>query len=78
VALVTEKVIACIAESLNLSAEDLKLKTKLVDIADSLEVAQLVLDLEQDFKIEITDDELGHIFTIQDIVSYVDSHSHAN
>lgn len=60
-----------VAQSLGISRDEIQLSTKLRDLGDSMEIAQLVLDLEQDFKVEITDDELCHIFSIQDVLNYL-------
>ena len=39
--------------------------------ADSLDVVELIMDLEQEFGIEIPDDELPKIRTVGDIVGYI-------
>jgi acyl carrier protein len=39
---------------------------------DSLDIVQVVMDLEDEFDIEITDDEIENIATLQDLVSLVD------
>ena len=39
--------------------------------ADSLDVVELVMALEEEFSIEVPDDDVENIRTIQDIVSYV-------
>jgi acyl carrier protein len=41
---------------------------------DSMDRAQLILELEDEFQFEIPDDDMQSIFTVQDIVDYVDSH----
>jgi acyl carrier protein len=43
---------------------------------DSLEMSQLMLELEDEFGIEIPDDDMQKIFTVQDIVNYADTRSH--
>jgi len=47
-------------------AEDLK--------ADSLAVVELVLQMEETFKIEIPDEDAEQIKTVQDAIDYVSSH----
>lgn len=41
--------------------------------ADSLDQADLVMELEEAFSIEIPDEEAGKIKTVQDAVNYIDS-----
>ncbi len=41
--------------------------------ADSLDVVELIMDLEQEFGIEIPDEELPKVRTVGDIVSYAES-----
>lgn len=43
--------------------------------ADSLDVVELVMALEDEFGIEIPDDEVGNIKTVGDAVKYIDSKS---
>ena len=43
--------------------------------ADSLDLVELVMSLEDEFGLEIADEEAEGIRTIQDAVDYVDGHS---
>jgi NADH dehydrogenase (ubiquinone) 1 alpha/beta subcomplex 1 len=40
---------------------------------DSLDQVELIMEIEEEFTIEITDDNLEKIHTVEDIVSYVTS-----
>ena len=42
--------------------------------ADSLDVVELVMELEDNFGIQISDDDVEEIRTVEDIVKYIDSH----
>ncbi|MFN8627637.1 MAG: acyl carrier protein [Candidatus Binatia bacterium] len=42
--------------------------------ADSLDIVELVMALEEEYDIEITDEEAEKIRTVRDIVSYIESH----
>ncbi|BCU82157.1 acyl carrier protein [Polycladomyces abyssicola] len=42
--------------------------------ADSLDVMDLVLELEDEFEMEISDEEAEKISTVGDIISYIESH----
>lgn len=67
-----EKVRQAIANSLSRPIEDVCLASRLRELCDSMELAQLVLDLEIDFSTEISDDELQKLFTVQDVADYID------
>ncbi|MEK4565362.1 acyl carrier protein [Alkalihalobacillus sp. FSL R5-0424] len=41
--------------------------------ADSLDVVELVMELEDEFDIEISDEEAEKIATVGDVISYIDS-----
>ena len=43
--------------------------------ADSLDVVELVMAFEEEFGIEIPDDEVGQIKTVGDAVTYIDGKS---
>ena len=70
-----ERIKRVLVEEMGLETDDVLPSASFVQMGlDSLEMASLVLELEDEFKIEITDDDLKHIFTPQDVVKYVDSH----
>jgi len=41
--------------------------------ADSLDVVELVMAFEEEFKIEIDDDSAGKIKTVQDAIEYIEN-----
>ncbi len=70
------KITEIIARQLDVEAENVKLESKLVDDlkADSLDVVELIMDLEQEFDLEIPDEALPKINTVGDIVAYIEEH----
>lgn len=42
--------------------------------ADSLDVVELVMQLEDEFEMEISDEDAGKIATVGDAVTYIESH----
>ena len=69
-----EKVRQVIAESLGIRESEIKPTSSFRTLgADSLEIAQLVLDLEEAFHIEILEDDLAKFFTVQDAVRYAEA-----
>lgn len=41
--------------------------------ADSLDVVDLVMAIEEEFNITITDDEIAKLVTVQDVITHVDT-----
>ncbi len=68
-----DRVSAIIVEQLGVSKEELAPKASFIDDlgADSLDIVELVMAIEEEFDIEIPDDDAEKIQTIQDVVSYV-------
>ncbi len=68
-----EQVRAIIAKQLDIPEENIKPESSLIEDlkADSLDVVELVMDLEQEFDIEIPDDELPLIRTVGDIIGFI-------
>jgi acyl carrier protein len=59
------------------SPEQLRPEASFVDDlkADSLAVVELVLALEQEFKIEIPEEDTEQIKTVKDALNYIKSHA---
>ncbi len=62
-----------IIEQLGITREELVAKANFIDDlgADSLDIVELVMAIEEEFDIEIPDDDAEKIQTIGDAVSYV-------
>jgi len=69
-----DKVRDIIAKQLDIDADTIKMDSRLIDDlkADSLDIVELIMDLEQEFNIEIPDEELPKVQTVADIVGYLD------
>jgi len=74
---VEEKVKHIIVEQLGVDEEEVKLEATFVDDlgADSLDVVELVMALEEEFGIEISDEDAEKLVSVQQAVSYIDSHA---
>lgn len=74
---IQERVIKVIAEQLRLETSQIKLENAFVaDLgADSLDTVELVMALEDEFDIEIPDDDAESITTVQAAVDYAVKHS---
>jgi acyl carrier protein len=68
-----EKVRSLIAEQLDIDEDKITLETTFEDIdADSLDVVELVMALEEEFDLEIADEAVENIKTVADIISYIE------
>jgi len=74
---VEEKVQKIVCEQLGVSPEEAKLKASFIDDlgADSLDTVELVMAFEEEFEIEIPDEEAEGIATVQNAVDYINSNS---
>ena len=68
-----EKVKKIIVEVLNIDEDDIKLETTFIDDlgADSLDVFQIIMGLEEEFEIEIPNEEAEKIVTVGDAVEQI-------
>ncbi len=64
-----------VVEQLNANPDEVKEGSKFVEDlgADSLDVVELVMALEEKFGIEIPDDEAEKITTVGDVIKYIES-----
>lgn len=64
-----------VVEQLSVAPDAVKLESKIIEDlgADSLDVVELVMALEEKFEVEIPDSEAEKLKTIQDVVSFVES-----
>lgn len=71
------KVKSLISQQLEVTEDQLELTASFVDDlkADSLAVVELVLALEQEFDIEIPDEDTEKIRTVGDALTYIKTHS---
>ena len=63
-----------IVEQLNVSPDEVKPESKFVEDlgADSLDVVEMIMALEEKFEIEIPDSDAEKIQTVQDVVDYIE------
>ena len=69
-----EKVITIIAQKLSIDKDQIKLSSTLEDLgADSLDLVEIIMKLEEQFSIEIDDEKAEQLKNVQDVVDYVDA-----
>ncbi|MCZ2257058.1 acyl carrier protein [Sporosarcina sp. G11-34] len=74
-ATVSERVIKVIVDRLGVDESEVKIEASFRDDlgADSLDVVELVMELEDEFDMEISDDDAEKIGTVGDAVSYIET-----
>lgn len=69
------KIKALIVEQLGVDEADVAKETSFEDLdADSLDIVELVMALEEEFNLEISDEEVENIKTVGDVVRYIEAH----
>ncbi len=73
---IMEKVKKTIVEQLGVSETSVTAEASFIDDlgADSLDIVELIMALEEEFDIEIPDGEAEKIATVGDVVEYIKSH----
>jgi acyl carrier protein len=72
-----QKVKQIICDQLGVGESEVERDASFVETlnADSLDIVELIMAFEEEFNIEIPDDEAEKIKTVDDAIKYVDSHS---
>lgn len=70
---VQEKVKSIIVEQLGVDPEKVKLESKFIEDlgADSLDIVELVMAMEEEFDLEIPDEDAEKLKTVNDVQSYL-------
>ena len=71
-----EKVRDIIAKQLSVKPEEVKAESNIAEDlgADSLDLVEILMSLEDEFGISIPDEAIPQIKTIKDVVEFIDSH----
>ncbi|EPR12828.1 acyl carrier protein [Ruminiclostridium papyrosolvens] len=75
--MVFDKVKKLIVEQLGVEEEDITMEASFIDDlgADSLDIVELIMALEEEFGLEIPDNEAEKITTVSDVVEYIKSNT---
>ena len=75
-----EKVKKLLADQLNVDANTITEKSKVIDDlgADSLDVVERLMTLEDEFNVTVSDEESVNLKTVGDIVKLIDSKTKKN
>ena len=74
---ILEKVKAIIVEQLGVADTAVTMEASFIDDlgADSLDIVELIMSLEEELEIEIPDEDAEKFKTVGDVVEYINSHS---
>ena len=74
--MVLEKVKAILSEQFDVVEDSITADTSIADDlgADSLDVVDLLMSIEDEFEIEIPDEEIDNIKTVGELVKYIEDH----
>ena len=73
---IEERVKKIVVEQLGVKEDEVTPNASFVDDlgADSLDTVELVMALEEEFNIEISDEDAEKIRTVKDVVTYIEGH----
>ena len=74
--MVFEKLKEILSLQLDVDPESLTLETKILDDlgADSLDVVEMLMSVEDEFEVEIPEEKIEDLKTIGDVVDYIQDH----
>lgn len=72
-----EKIAELIADKLGVEVSKIKPEAKFVEDlgADSLDTVELIMQLEDEFSLEIPDEEAEKLTTVGTVIDYINSHT---
>jgi acyl carrier protein len=75
-AAIEAKVKNIIADQLGVGEDEIKPESVFIDDlgADSLDIVELVMAMEEEFEVEIPDEEAENIKTVGDAINYINTH----
>ncbi len=74
--MIFEKIREIICEQLELEAEKVTMDSNILEDlgADSLDIVDLIMSIEDEFDTEVPDEELEGIKTVGDVVRFIEEH----
>ena len=74
---VNERVKNLVAEQLGISIDEINNESSFIDDlgADSLDTVELVMALEEEFDVEISDEQAENISTVQSAIDYINNNA---
>ena len=74
--MVLEKIVDILSKQFDVEEDTITLDTNIADDlgADSLDVVDMLMSLEDEFDVEIPDEEIERIRTVGELVAYIEGH----
>jgi len=74
---VNERVKSLVAEQLGIGIDEINNESSFIDDlgADSLDTVELVMAIEEEFDVEISDEQAENISTVQSAIDYINNNS---
>lgn len=71
-----EKIKAIIADKLNVDENEINMESSFIEDlgADSLDIVELIMALEDEFDLEMADEDAEKIVIVKDVVDYIKEH----
>ncbi len=75
--MVFEKIRKILSDQFDVEEDEITLETNIVDDlgADSLDVVDLLMSIEEEFEVEVPDDDIEKFKLVGDIVNYIEENS---
>lgn len=73
--MVFEKIRAILCEQLDIDEDQVTMDSNIAEDlgADSLDVVDLIMSIEDEFELEVPDDQVENIKTVGDVVNYIEN-----
>lgn len=71
-----QKLKTIVVDQLGVNEENVTMEATFVDdlAADSLDIVELIMNIEEEFDLEIPDNDTEKIVTIGDVIKYIEEH----
>ena len=78
--MIFDEVREILAEQLDVDKDSIEMNSKLAEAlgADSLDAIDIVMTIEDQYAIEVPDENIENMKTVEDIVSFIESNTDAN